>query len=173
MRHIPGSAPIWLFSFVDLAFLLLIAFTQIARDSDLVEIELGEIDVPRLQSPVTGPLSEHLDTHWQIRVHPPGEENAQRPPLPFEVFSAAVDVLPAREAGARMAAGGLRAELAALRAARVGKPVLAPHRDSRSEDLLVAVGLLEEYWPGTRGAAVAPPSPVSAPPPKQSESPRP
>ena len=35
------------------------------------------------------------------------------------------------------------------------KPLLAPHRDSRSEDLLEAAGQLEERWPGRRRATVA------------------
>ena len=34
------------------------------------------------------------------------------------------------------------------------KPMLAPHEDSRSQDMLAAAALLEEMWPGRRRAAV-------------------
>ena len=34
------------------------------------------------------------------------------------------------------------------------RPLLAPHADSRSEDLLLAVGLVEDIWPSNRRATV-------------------
>jgi hypothetical protein len=34
--------------------------------------------------------------------------------------------------------------------------LLAPHADSRSQDLLDAVAILEEVWPDRRRATVAP-----------------
>ena len=43
------SAPAWLFSFVDLAFLMLIAMTQLG-DMRGYDLDLGEIVVPRIQS---------------------------------------------------------------------------------------------------------------------------
>ena len=46
--------------------------------------------------------------------------------------------------------------LAELREAAEDKPLLAPHEDSRSRDLLDAVALIEEFWPGRRQAAVEP-----------------
>ena len=42
-----NSAPAWLFSFVDLAFLLLIAMTQMSADE---MPELGEIVIPRIHA---------------------------------------------------------------------------------------------------------------------------
>ena len=35
------------------------------------------------------------------------------------------------------------------------RPVLAPHEDSRSQDLLDAAALIEEFWPGRRRVTVA------------------
>lgn len=142
-----SNAPAWLFSFVDLAFLLLIAMTQIGSRSEAPD--LGEIIVPRLHAEATGELPPAAGERWQLRVHPravPDED-------PFEL------VLTSESAAAsvpRLGADGLRQRLAEIQAAAAAKPILAPHRDSRSEDLLEAVGLLEEIWPGRRRATVAP-----------------
>ena len=43
-----------------------------------------------------------------------------------------------------------------LRDADEPRPLLAPHGDSRSEDLLAAASLVEELWPGRRRATIAP-----------------
>ena len=56
----------------------------------------------------------------------------------------------------RLDAAALRAQLASLRVAGVTRPLLAPHADSRSQDLLDAVAILEEIWPDRRRATVAP-----------------
>ena len=48
MNHSDGSAPAWLFSFVDLAFLMLIAMTQLAPDPGARIPDLGEMIVPRV-----------------------------------------------------------------------------------------------------------------------------
>jgi len=49
----------------------------------------------------------------------------------------------------------LRERLEVMHAAGTLKPLLAPHEDSRSHDLLDAVGMLEERWPHRRRATVA------------------
>ena len=50
---------------------------------------------------------------------------------------------------------GLRSDIAALSRDGAKKPLLAPHEDSRSQDLLDAVAALEEHWPTRRRALVA------------------
>jgi hypothetical protein len=50
---------------------------------------------------------------------------------------------------------GLRAKLLLLHEQRVAKPLLAPHEDSRSQDMLDAAGMIEQYWPSRRRALVA------------------
>jgi hypothetical protein len=147
MRTHGDSAPPWLFSFVDLAFLLLIAMTQISGDPNAPV--LGEIDVPQIRQQAVGPLPDAARERWQLRVHPaqPGEQAG-----PFELVPAhASGAAPA----ARVAAPELRARLAELRAGDAARPVLAPHADSRTRDLLDAVDLLEESWPRRRSAIVA------------------
>lgn len=138
-----SDAPAWLFSFVDLAFLLLIAMTQIGGEPDAVD--LGEMSVPRVAEAGVGDLPAGAPLHWQLRVHPP---RAAQPP--FELAG------PGAAAPLRLAAPELRQRLQGLRAQRARRPLLAPHPDSRSQDLLEAAGLIEEQWPGRRRATVAP-----------------
>ena len=145
------TAPAWLFSFVDLAFLLLIALTQVGGGPRAVD--LGEIIVPRVNQDATSSLPAGARERWQLRIHPPAAEE----PGPFELLAPES----AGANGAQIATATLREQLARLHEARAEKPLLAPHQDSRSQDLLDAIALIEERWPGGRRAAV---SPVAATP---------
>jgi len=141
-------APVWLFSFVDLAFLLLIAMTQLDEGRELA-VKLGEIVVPRIHASAEG-MPSAAAVRWQLRVHPADDKAAS----PFEL------VLPKDdgndEPGERLGADALREKLAALKSSGAARPLLAPHADSRSQDLLDAVGILEQVWPDRRRATVAP-----------------
>ena len=66
-----SDAPAWLFSFVDLAFLLLIAMTQLAQDT--TGPDLGDIIVPSIEESAHAPQNAEADPPWQLRVHPPEE----------------------------------------------------------------------------------------------------
>jgi hypothetical protein len=149
MQHSDGAAPAWLFSFVDLAFLMLIAMTQLAPDPGAKIPNLGEMIVPKVNAAASTEVGNAAAEAWQLRVHPPEESAAS----PFEL----VRVVGGRatEDGERIVAGALRTQLAALKADRGLKPVLAPHEDSRSQDMLEAAALLEELWPGRRRATVS------------------
>jgi len=137
----------WLFSFVDLAFLLLIAMTQIGGDGSDMAVELGEIVVPRVHEGTAAELPTEATARWQLRVHAAGDGSP-----PFELVQPQV---PGAEA-ARLAAEDLSARLATLHGAGVQKPLLAPHGESHSQDLLLAASALEEFWPRRRRATVAP-----------------
>jgi hypothetical protein len=142
------SAPAWLFSFVDLAFLLLIAMTQLAGDPNAQDLQLAEVPIPRIGEESTNDLPAGASDRWQLRVHPPVEGE-----LPFELIRPAAD--PAVEP-LRLDRPTLGERLMALRDEGSGKPILAPHSDSRSQDLLDAATLIEERWPGRRRATVLP-----------------
>jgi hypothetical protein len=144
-----GNAPAWLFSFVDLAFLLLIAMTQLAEDTDKKAPELGEIVVPRIHEEAAASLSAAAHERWQLRIHP-----ADSRPTPFELVRATGSA--EQSAAGRIDAEGLADALAELESQGERKPFLAPHEDSRSQDLLDAVAALEARWPGSRRAAVTP-----------------
>lgn len=142
------NTPAWLFSFVDLAFLLIIAMTQIGVESNGISLELGEIIIPRIESEATRQLSGGSAERWQLRVHPLDERSAE----PFELTRPGAD---SPASPLRQDAGELRNQLTTLHAEGAPKPLLAPHEDSRSQDLLDAVGMLEELWPSGRRATVA------------------
>lgn len=171
LRH-DRSAPIWLFSFVDLAFLLLIAFTQIGPRVDAIDPALGQIEIPQLaeiESPVSQLERSKLAPLWQLRVYPiaPGDSNAGAR-APFELIEPGSEARVASEQRADPKASNsprkarpidateLASQLRLLRDRELEKPILAPHRDSRSEDLLIAVGLLQEVWQTNRAVAVVP-----------------
>ena len=137
-----SDTPAWLFSFVDLAFLILLAMTQLGSMDDQKSINLGEIVVPKIGSEAGAePMAESY-AGLQLRVYPPGDAQP-----PFEL------VVPSG-APARLGKDELRSAL--MRAFHAGqqRPLLAPHADSRSEDLLLAVGLIEDIWPSNRRATV-------------------
>lgn len=183
MKRREKSAPIWLFSFVDLAFLLLILFTQLIPDTPPNPVAVAELELPRIErvEPARGaPASEPV---WQIRIRPLaiGDDPAVRR-APFEL------VEPTRTGSAAArddTAGGaaiasrepfdardLEARLELLHARSAPRPLLAPHREARSEDLLVAVSLLERIWQSGRGVTVLPTPAISAPPPSSESAPR-
>ena len=138
-----SDAPAWLFSFVDLAFLLLLAMTQLANPG---AVQLGELIVPKIAEERTEPATAAVRDGFQLRVHPPEEGIA-----PFQLVRS-TDA-PTAEV-VRVDEAELRRELAVLREQGEEKPALAPHEDSRSHDLLKAVELLEEQWPTRRRALV-------------------
>lgn len=149
-----GGAPAWLFSFVDLAFLMLIAMTQLAGDVGAEPPDLGEIVVPRIgEEGAPGKLDAGASEAWQLRIYPP---EADRSPSvahagPYALIKGDA---PDQEI-VRADLDSLRDDIAALFADGDAKPLLAPHEDSRSQDLLDAVALLEEQWPSRRRALVA------------------
>ncbi len=146
-----GGAPAWLFSFVDLAFLMLIAMTQVAGDVGAEPPDLGEIVVPRIgEQGAPGELNADASRAWQLRIYPPslpGEE--ARPAFALIQGEMGLDEVVRRDLAS------LREDTAELFRNGESKPLLAPHEDSRSQDLLDAVALLEEHWPSRRRALVA------------------
>lgn len=148
-----GGAPAWLFSFVDLAFLMLIAMTQLASDVGAEAPDLGEIVVPRIgEQGAPGELGAGAAKVWQLRIYPPAPvEEAETAEGPFALIEGG----DAQQEIVRADLDGLREQVAVLFQDNATKPLLAPHEDSRSQDLLDAVALLEEHWPSRRRALVA------------------
>ncbi len=158
LRH-DKTAPIWLFSFVDLAFLLLIAFTQIGLPVETDSIEIVELEVPRIHGRGMAPGPDSVGPAWQLRIHP--ASNSEATGAPFQLIEPGT-TSPSPGEASYVAASELEAQLRLLRDRESRKPVLAPHRDSRSEDLLMAVSLLEDVWQSTRTVAVRPGPDVAA-----------
>lgn len=148
MQDHGDGAPAWLFSFLDLALLMLIAMTQLAPDTPPEIPDLGQMVVPRIGEAGSDELASESVEVWQLRVHPP-EAGV---PSPYELVRVQ-DGQPMDE-GERIESASLRTELSNLKTANGRKPMLAPHEDSRSQDMLEAAALLEEIWPGPRWATV-------------------
>lgn len=144
-----GGAPSWLFSFVDLAFLMVIAMTQLAADPTDDRPDLGEMVVPRISSESSGEMATGASKAWQLRVHPTLVDAE----APFELVPVGGD--PGEPSFFLDDIDALRVELAALQEGRASRPVLAPHQDARSQDLLDAAAALEDHWPGKRRVTVA------------------
>jgi len=164
MKRRDKSAPIWLFSFVDLAFLLLILFTQLIPESPTSPVDLAELELPRIEPIASASAITETAPVWQLRVHPlaaaSGRDDSR---APFELIEPGAPVADGRESNARaVGARDLADRLTLLHARSVPRPLLAPHRDARSEDLLVAVSLVERIWQGGRGVTVQPTPAVAA-----------
>jgi len=148
MQDHGDGAPSWLFSFLDLALLMLVAMTQLAPDTPPEIPDLGQMVVPQIGEANTDALASESVEVWQLRVHPPDEGASSPYALVHVVDGQALDE------DARVEPAALKGELAKLKAANGKKPMLAPHEDSRSQDMLEAAALLEEIWPGPRWATV-------------------
>jgi len=147
MRIKRNQNQIWLFSFADLAFLLLIAFTQ-ASTIGKKPINIGEMVLPKV---VDGPNIERLQGPvklYQIRVHKPRPDTAG----PFQLV--AVSEADEESAGALMSARGLENTLVALHRSGLARPVLVPDESSWSRDMLLAMSLVEKIWTTNRTVTV-------------------
>ncbi len=167
MKRREKSAPIWLFSFVDLAFLLLILFTQLIPDSPPNPIAVAELELPRIEQVDPAAVAAKAEPVWQLRIHPlaTSDDPALRR-APFELIEpGSTTGEPGTAATVHpIDASDLAEGLTLLHARAIPRPLLAPNRDSRSEDLLVAVSLLERIWQNGRGVTVFPTPAISAPP---------
>ena len=149
MQQSDGAAPAWLFSFVDLAFLMLIAMTQLAPDPGANIPNLGEMIVPKVGAAASTEMGSGAAEVWQLRVHPPEDEVVS----PYTLIRVVDGV--AESDALRIESDVLRVQLAQLKGGSGMKPMLAPHEDSRSQDMLEAAAMLEELWPGRRRAAIS------------------
>lgn len=141
-----GQAPTWLYSFVDLAFLMLIVFSQV--DIDARALELGEIEVPEVPANAARALPDDAEQRVLVRVHPPADASRAS----FSLVEAEV-----RDEAPRIDAEQLSEELSALRERNASKPLLAPHEHSLTGDMLVAVATVDALWPSaSRTATIAP-----------------
>lgn len=155
-----GNAPAWLFSFLDLAFLILIAVLLTSDPTADDTPSLASIDLPEIQRSSTRALETEPGRQWQLRVYP---RLSVEDSTAFSLSALGTRAGSAAEAAdQRLTAHELQGALLALRDQAANKPVLAPHRDSRSEDFLTALGFVQEVWPDQHVAAVKPRTPLPA-----------
>ncbi len=94
MAQRTDGVPSWLFSFVDLAFLMVIAMTQLASDVNQTNPDLGEMVVPRIDSEASSDLSPGAAEAWQLRVYPRTDDVVE---APFELLMLGVAEPPPAE----------------------------------------------------------------------------
>ncbi|MFO0689665.1 MAG: hypothetical protein U0900_13240 [Myxococcota bacterium] len=170
MKRRERSAPIWLFSFVDLAFLLLIAFTQLAPDPEKTRADVARLELPRIEAIEPSADAAPGAPRWQLRVLPvAASDDPSVARAPFELIEPGTGPAAPGRAGdaprkTAVGAAELASRLDQIRDRAGARPILAPHRDARSEDLLVAVSLLERVWQNNRGVTVEPMPAISAGP---------
>lgn len=130
----------WLFSFTDLAFLLLISLSTIPA-ADSVTIRFSEMDVPvvpesqRLDA--LGPMTEV----WELQVHPVSEEH----PVPYKIMRSGLGSPADGTETMLLSAEELIPALEKLKARNV-QPTLLPEKKSISQDLLYAAGAMAKVW---------------------------
>lgn len=145
-----GNAPAWLFSFLDLAFLILIALLHTGeRERDPVP-DFAALELPEIERANTDPFEPGSFDRWQVRVHP---RRAPQDDAAFSLVSGDPDELSDE---VRIASLELKRALTGLRDQSGAAPFLAPHRDSRAEDFLIALSFVQATWPANHVGAVRP-----------------
>jgi len=132
---------IWLFFFADLAFLLLIAFTQTSTIGKK-PISIGEMTIPTV---VDGPSVSSVtprEEYYQIRVHRPSDTDMP----PYQIATVKGNDPAKFQLSNRMHAKALRENLSMLKFQGNQRPILVPDKLSLSRDMLMAMSIMEKVW---------------------------
>lgn len=133
------DSKIWLFSFADLAFLLLIAFTQ-ASTIGKQPVHIGEMTIPQV---VDAPSISTLDqprVSFQIRVLKPTIPET----TPFQMVTVTDGQVEPDET--TLDTQGLRNRLTQMKQEGKSRPMLVPDRFSLSKDTLMAMAMIEKVY---------------------------
>jgi len=133
------DSKIWLFSFADLAFLLLIAFTQ-ASTIGKQPVHIGEMTIPQV---VDAPSISSLDQpriSFQIRVLKPTIPET----TPFQMVTVTDGQVEPDDQ--TLDAQGLRTRLTQMKQEGKSRPMLVPDRFSLSKDTLMAMAMIEKVY---------------------------
>jgi len=133
------DSKIWLFSFADLAFLLLIAFTQ-ASTIGKQPVHIGEMTIPQV---VDAPSISSLDQpriSFQIRVLKPTIPET----TPFQMVTVTDGQVEPDEQ--TLDSQGLRNRLTQMKQEGKSRPMLVPDRFSLSKDTLMAMAMIEKVY---------------------------
>lgn len=130
----------WLFSFTDLAFLLLISLSTIPV-ADSVTIRFSEMDVPVVpDSSQLGSLVK-MSEAWELQVLPVSEDS----PMPYKIMRSGLGSPVDGDAAMLLSAEELIPALEKLKARDV-QPTLLPNKTSITQDLLYAAGAMAKVW---------------------------
>ena len=137
MRY--DDSKIWLFSFADLAFLLLIAFTQ-ASTIGKKPVHIGEMTIPKVvDAPSISSLNQPI-VSYQIRV--------LKPTIPetfaYQMVKVQGDTV--EPDMNLMDAQSLSDRLTTMKLEGKSRPMLVPDHFSLSKDTLMAMALIEKVY---------------------------
>ena len=143
----------WLFSFTDLAFLLLISLSLIPSAPDNITIHFSEMEIPDVPSnPNMSPVDKTAHT-LELQVHPKTEDQ----PRPFRLVKIGLEANSATEQYSKsLDRDQLIPELEALRGVSV-RPILLPEKKSLSQDFLFAAGAIARVWSSANGETIVKP----------------
>lgn len=143
----------WLFSFTDLAFLLLISLSLIPSAPNSITIHFAEMDVPVVPENQSMAEVSSVREAWELQVHAPSADQVS----PYRLVRMAMVANEPKELESRvLSAEGLESELKALRGLGI-RPSLLPEKSSLSQDFLYAVGTFAKVWGGQGNQAVVQP----------------
>jgi len=143
----------WLFSFTDLAFLLLISLSLIPSAPGNIFIHFSEMNIPDVPSNQNMLPVEPSRTAWELQIHPQSKDH----PTPFKLLKVGMDQGNAKSLYSKYVdRNNLLGELEALRKLNI-RPMLMPEKTSLSQDFLFAVGAMASVWASGNARAVVRP----------------
>jgi hypothetical protein len=144
----------WLFSFTDLAFLLLISLSVIPS-ADSVTIKFAEMNVPVVpDSKQLAPMA-HLREVWELQVYPVSTKH----PVPYRIIRNGIGSSPGQEKEILLSPEELLPALESLRDRSI-QPLLLPEKSSLSQDFLFAAAALAKVWSTGESQTIVQPQPA-------------
>ncbi len=143
----------WLFSFTDLAFLLLIILSLIPSAPGNIFIHFSEMNIPEVPSNQNMQPVKPLGNAWELQVHPESKDH----PTPFKLVKIGMDKGDAKSLYSKYVdRNNLLKELEALRKLNI-RPMLMPEKTSLSQDFLFAAGAIARVWTSENSLVVVRP----------------
>lgn len=133
------DSKIWLFSFADLAFLLLIAFTQ-ASTIGKNPVNIGEMTIPKVVDASSISKLQQPRLSYQIRVLKPTIPET----APFQLVTVVDGNIQTDEK--TLNAQTLKNRLTLMKQEGKNRPILVPDQFSLSKDTLMAMALIEKVY---------------------------
>jgi hypothetical protein len=130
----------WLFSFTDLAFLLLISLSTIPV-ADSVTIRFSEMEVPVVPENQQLSALGQLKEVWELQVHPISDDYS----VPYKIIRTGLGSSSEGKETMLLAPEQLVEALKKLKARNI-QPILLPEKTSITQDLLYAAGAMAKVW---------------------------
>jgi hypothetical protein len=127
---------VWIFAFADLAFLLLIAFTQVASSNSNI---CYEMNVPKVSGDINPQPVSQAAEYYELRVLSSDEKSSK----PFQLVYIKGSKADSSEP---MNSEDLKLQLGDLKKKGKKRPILSADERSFSKDAFLALSLIEAEW---------------------------